>query len=223
MSVAELHGRGLRVRMGERVLLDGFDFRAVSGELVGMSGSSGSGKTTLLQVLAGLTRPASGDVLINDQPAVPWREVTVALVPQTIQFVGVLTAAETVAIALQSAGRYRSEIAERTGSALEELGLAVLADQLVSSLSGGQRQRVAIAQALARRPDILLADEPTTALDAQWRVSALAALGRLARRGAIVVIASNDGDTLAACDRVVSIDGTSVPGATPLTGAVEAP
>jgi putative ABC transport system ATP-binding protein len=211
VSVTELAGRDLRVSAGGRVLLDGYDFHATAGEVVGLSGSSGSGKTTLLQVLAGLTKPDQGAVLVDDRPAVPWKDLTVSMVPQTIQFVAVLTAAETVAIALQSAGRARAEVEERTGNALEELGLTALADQLVSSLSGGQRQRVAIAQSLARRPDILLADEPTTALDTQWRSSALASLGRLAERGAIVLIASNDADTLAACDRVVSIDGTPIP------------
>jgi putative ABC transport system ATP-binding protein len=215
VTVTELEGRGLRISVGGRVLLEDYGIRAAAGEVVGVSGSSGSGKTTLLQVLAGLTRPDEGQVLMDDRPAVPWRQATVSVVPQTIQIVAVLTASETVAVPLQSAGRDREEIEARTNAALEELGLAGLADQLVSSLSGGQRQRVAIAQALARRPDILLADEPTTALDTQWRGTALASMARLAREGAVVMIASNDGDTLATCDRIVSIDGSPIPEASP--------
>lgn len=212
MSIAELQARRLHVSAAGRVLLADFDFRAAAGELVGVSGSSGSGKTTLLQILAGLTRPDGGDVLVDGRPCEPWRETILAMVPQTIQVVAVLTAAETVAVALQSAGVRRGEVALRVGTALSELGLAALADQLVSTLSGGQRQRVAIAQALARQPDILLADEPTTALDTLWRAAAMASLGRLAHQGAVVLIASNDADTLATCDRIVSIDGTAVPG-----------
>jgi putative ABC transport system ATP-binding protein len=205
VTVGELRGRGLRLTAGSRVLLDGFDFRAVAGEMLGLAGPSGSGKTTLLQVLAGLTRPDEGQVLVDGTPGEPWKQVTLALVPQTVRLVGVLTAEETVAVPLQSAGLGGDEIGRRTLEVLTELGLEGLADQLLSTLSGGQRQRLAIAQALARRPAILLADEPTSALDTQWQGQVMSSIRRRAEEGAIVVVASNDGETLATCHRIVEI------------------
>jgi ABC-type multidrug transport system ATPase subunit len=205
VSVAELRAEALSLRVGGRLVLDRYDFRAAAGELVGLRGPSGSGKSTLLQALAGLRVPDAGRVLVDGRPAVPWRETTLAVVAQTLQLPALLTVAETVAVPLQSAGLGRPEVATRAEAAGNEFGLGPLADQLVSTLSGGQRQRVALAQTVARRPDIVLADEPTAALDAQGRHAAMARLAALAHAGAIVVMASNDDETLDECDRVVDL------------------
>ncbi len=204
-SVHELRGERLRIRAGGRILVDDYDVTVRAGMLTGLSGPSGSGKTSLLMVLAGFTRAEQGRVLLDGRPAVPWRQITLAVVVQSLPSPGPLTVAETVAVPLQAAGWARNQIARQVATALEDLGLSALADQQEASLSGGQRQRVAIAQAVARQPAILLADEPAAALDGRWRDIAIARLARTAEEGAVVVLASNDQATLSECDRVVGL------------------
>jgi len=198
----EIRAESVCLTVGSRVVQETCTFS----ELVGVRGGTGSGKTTLLRTLAGLARPATGRVLFDGEPAVPWRLGQLALVLQPWQLVAVLTATEMVALPLQAQGITEPEIGARVQRVMLRLGLEGQADQMIDELSGGQRQRVAIAQALARRPDLLLADDPTTALDIRWQTAALDLLKEAARDGSIVVIASNDAPTLAACDRLVDMD-----------------
>ncbi len=167
----------------------------VPGALTGLTGPSGSGKTTLIYGLAG-----HGDAAARV-------DGSVALILQSLGLVGVLTAHETVALPLQARGLERSDVAARSVAALEALGLGDHGAQLVGALSGGQRQRVAVARALAAAPDVLLADEPTAALDEHWRDQVLGLLVQLARDGSAVVIASADPTVLAVCDEVITLAG----------------
>ncbi len=202
----EIRAESVRLMVGSRVVQESSTLIATSGELVGVCGGTGSGKSTLLRTLAGLALPAAGRVLFDGEPAVPWRDGQLALVHPPWQLVPVLTASEMVALPLQTQAITEADIRARVRKMLLQLGLEGQADQMIAELSGGQRQRVAIAQAVARRPDLLLADEPTTALDTRWQNAALALLREAARDGSIVVIASNDAPTLSACDRLVTMD-----------------
>jgi putative ABC transport system ATP-binding protein len=196
------------VLSGDRDALPGeVDLRAQAGEMIAIAGPSGSGKTTLLHTLGGLLAPAAGRLLIDGRPGVLWRESSVGIVFQNLCLIGLLTASETVALPLQARGLPRGEVAAAAAAALSGLGLADHERQLIVELSGGQRQRVALARVLAATPEVILADDPTSALDARWREVALAALADQARSGALVIIASADAEVVAACDRAVTLPG----------------
>lgn len=215
MSVTEMTAEGLTVVAGESsrardsgggsVLVRGLDLRARAGQVIGVAGPSGSGKTTVLYTLGGLIPAAGGRLLLDGCPVVLWRDASAGLIFQNLCLVPLLSAGETVALPLQSKRMPKALVAERSSSALARLGLADHVAQLVGELSGGQRQRVAIARALAGEPDVILADEPTSALDPHWRRVVLDLLVAEAKRGAVVVIASNDAQVTAVCDHVVRL------------------
>ena len=208
MSVHELRGERLEVRGSEEAILSGLDVVAHAGELLAIHGPSASGKTSLLYALGGLAPLALGRVLIDGRPAVPWRDARTGIILQNLCLVPMLSAGETVALPLQTAGGAvsRTEITERADAALARLGLADHVSQLVGTLSGGLRQRVAVARALAGEPDLILADEPTSALDEHWRAVVLAELRAHAERGAIVILGTGDAELAAGCDRVVELE-----------------
>jgi ABC-type lipoprotein export system ATPase subunit len=206
MSIDALHAEAIAVRGGDAMILENLDLDARAGEVLGLSGPSASGKTSLLYALGGLAPLAAGRLLLDDRPAVPWRDADTAIVFQNLCLVPMLSAEETVAIPMQAAGGPRADTAQRATDALGRLGLADHVSQLVGTLSGGQRQRVAVARCLAAEPDLILADEPTSALDEHWRDVVLSELVASARRGAVVVIASGDAAVLSVCDRVIALD-----------------
>ncbi len=150
------------------VVLDDFNLDVRQGEFLTIVGPSGSGKTTLLDLLAGLTRPASGQVLVDG------REVTGpghdrAVVFQQYALFPWRTASTNVSIGLEGSGLNRRQRADKAREYLGLVGLSGFADRYPHELSGGMKQRVAIARSLAYEPDILLMDEPFAALDAQTR------------------------------------------------------
>jgi putative ABC transport system ATP-binding protein len=210
MSIEDLCAEKISVLAGETTILERLTIRARAGEIVGLRGPSASGKTSLLYVLAGLTSPAAGAVLIDGRPAVAWRDQATGIIFQNLCLVPTLSAEESVALALQTSATPRAEVARRTAAELDRLGLGDHTAQLVGTLSGGQRQRVAVARALATNPDLILADEPTSALDEHWRDIVLEQLVAHARRGAIVIVASGDADVTSACDREISLTTASV-------------
>jgi ABC-type lipoprotein export system ATPase subunit len=188
--------RGVSKRHGSRIVLDRLqaDFRR--GALTAVTGPSGSGKTTLLDLIVGLERPDSGSIrllgreitsLSRDQWAAVRRE-RIGYVPQQPALVPFLSARENVVLAL----RLRQQ-GDGALEALAAVGLAERAEQRVERLSGGERLRVAVARALAGRPDVLVADEPTSRLDESNAHLVADLLTRLAREwGAAVVVASHD-------------------------------
>jgi lipoprotein-releasing system ATP-binding protein len=174
-------------------------FAIEPGELVALTGPSGSGKTTLLQLIGSLDRPTGGRILVDDidvgrlrRPAL-FRRSTVGFVFQLHYLLPTLSAQQNVELPLAAAHVSRRERASRARALLGEVGLADRAGDLPAELSGGERQRVAIARALANEPPLVLADEPTGALDTAasaevWRMLA----GVRSRRGATVLVASHD-------------------------------
>lgn len=183
------------------------------GKILAVTGPSGAGKTTLLSAMAALVRPAQGTVRLGDT-ALRSRDQAVSLgiviVPQDNGLAPILTAAENIQVALVGVKIRPPEARRRTAEALERVGLADQANQLVEELSGGQQQRTALARGLALRGDVLLADEVTSELDAQNRQRVLDLLRAEADRGAVVVFATHDPEAAAACDAELHLsDGTA--------------
>ena len=180
------------------------------GEVVLVMGPSGSGKTTLLTMLGALLRPTSGSVQIDgrDVTTLDRRELArvrrerVGFVFQTFNLLGALTARENVQIALDVAGVGGGEARRRATELLVDAGLGDRMDFRASLLSGGERQRVSIARALANRPRLLLADEPTANLDSQHGLEVAKMLRHLAKtEGVCVVVVSHDDRLRVIADR----------------------
>ncbi|MBL8897840.1 MAG: ABC transporter ATP-binding protein [Planctomycetes bacterium] len=199
--------------------LRGIDLAIARGESVAIVGPSGSGKSTLLAVLGTLERPDEGEVLLagrsvwsrgRDLAAV--RALELGFVFQLYNLVPVLSARENVELALQGRVASRAERRRRALAWLERLGLLPRAEARASVLSGGERQRVALARALVNDPPLLLADEPTGALDRASGELLLAELRRTAREhGKTLVLVTHDPAVAAACDRRLRlVDGAFV-------------
>jgi putative ABC transport system ATP-binding protein len=205
--------RGLRAdaisfRIGGRTVFDRVTLTVQPGEMVGVRGPSGSGKTTLLLLLAGLDRPAAGDVWLNGHTLHEHGENVrqqIGFVFQHFGLISYLTATENVALPLPGRHSVREDIQGRARAALAEVGLEEVSERLVEDLSGGQQQRVAVARGLIGQPDLVLADESTSELDAENRANVIALLARRARDGGMVIASSDDSDLLDACDRIFDL------------------
>ncbi len=184
------------------------------GELVVLRGPSGSGKTTLLNLLGGLDRPTAGRVMLGDRDLTAMGEEELARVRQhelgyvfqSFGLIPVLSAAENVEVPMRIVGLDPDERARRVQTLLERVGLAAHAEQRPYELSGGQQQRVGIARALANRPALLIADEPTGQLDsgtAATMMELIATLVHTERVGAIV--STHDPRMAERADRVIEI------------------
>ena len=196
------------------VALDNVSLRVSAGEFVAVMGPSGSGKSTLLRLAGGLDRPTSGRVLLAGRDlagldeaglTLAWRR-EVGFVFQEANLLASLTAAENVALALELDGvRPKAAMAAACGL-LESLGLGTTGAQFPSQLSGGQQQRVAIARAVAGGRSLLLADEPTGALDALTGESVMSLLRQRCAAGCALVLATHNVRHAAWADRVVFLN-----------------
>jgi putative ABC transport system ATP-binding protein len=213
--------RGVHVAYDGHEVLRGIDLTARPGRIVAVTGPSGAGKTTLLWALAGLVRPDEGSVHVGDAPAAD-RDTTsaagVVLILQDNALASVLTASENVLVPLLAAGVDPDASQQRAAEALDQVGLATAGDQLIEELSGGQQQRVAVARGLAQRGRVVLADEPTSELDAANRARVVALLRAEADRGAAVVLATHDPDAAAECDAELHLDAGAATWVRPLEG-----
>jgi putative ABC transport system ATP-binding protein len=203
-------------RMGEVEVqaLRGVDVTLFAGELVVLLGPSGSGKSTFLNILGGLDVPSGGEVRYrdhiltnaNDAALTRYRREHVGFVFQFYNLIPSLTARENVGLVTDISPRPM-----KTEDALALVGLEKRMDHFPSQLSGGEQQRVAIARAVAKRPDVLLCDEPTGALDVQTGKVVLEALERVNRDlGTLVVIITHNAAIGAMADRVISIAGGTI-------------
>ena len=201
-----LEAQGLRYEREGRVILDDIALTVGPGESVAVMGPSGSGKTSLLALLSGLAEPDAGDVRIDGR-VVDMRSHAdeVAVVLQGYGLVSLLTAGENVEAALRAAGRPVEQVAEAAAEALDSVGLGGHENQLIEELSGGQQQRVAVARALALRPQILIADEPTAEQDKASRELVLSRLFEVPHRDGSLVLATHDPEVAERCDMVVSL------------------
>jgi putative ABC transport system ATP-binding protein len=198
------------------------DLRVPAGRFLAVSGRSGAGKTTLLNVIGGLDRPSSGQVVVDGEDVtaldeaghVRLRREKVAYIFQSFGLIPILSAVENVELPLRLRGTDAEERRDRVAEALELVGLAERARHRPYELSGGEQQRVAIARALVNRPKLLLADEPTGQLDAATGRSIMELLRSVVENeGVTAIVASHDPLLLEMAHEVVVMrDGALVDG-----------
>lgn len=214
-DVSRTHGSGETAVHALR----GVSLTIEPGELVAVMGPSGSGKSTLLNLAGALDRPTGGQVTIEGQEVTALRPDALArlrrravgFVFQDVNLITSLTAAENVALPLELDGTGPREARRQAQSALEEVGIAELADRYPEEMSGGQRQRVAITRALVGDRRLVLADEPTGALDSVTGEGILEILRARCDRGAAGLLVTHEARHAAWADRVVYLrDGEVV-------------
>ncbi|WP_199736890.1 MULTISPECIES: ABC transporter ATP-binding protein [Micromonospora] len=207
--------------------LRGVSLAVRAGELVAVMGPSGSGKSTLLALAGGLDRPTGGEVLVEGEPlgGLGARELArlrrrrIGYVFQDLNLLGSLTAVENVALPLELDGVGVRAARRAALAALDEVGVAGLGDRFPDQMSGGQQQRVAIARALVGDRRLVLADEPTGALDSQTGEAVLHLLRRRVDAGAAGVLVTHEARHAGWADRVVFLrDGDLVDATAPLPG-----
>jgi len=208
-------------KMGDSSLhvLKGIDLFANSGEMVAIMGSSGSGKSTLLNIIGILDEADSGDYILdgveikdlNEKKAANYRNQFLGFVFQSFNLINYKNAMENVALPLYYQGLKRKERQEKAMFHLEKVGLTEWAKHLPSELSGGQKQRVAIARALASEPKLLLADEPTGALDSATSHDIMQFLQQLNDEGKTILLVTHEEDIAKMCKRIVRLrDGVII-------------
>ncbi|MEU9738850.1 ABC transporter ATP-binding protein [Micromonospora chersina] len=207
--------------------LRGVSLTVAAGELVAVMGPSGSGKSTLLALAGGLDRPTGGEVLVEGEVlgGLPARDLArlrrrrIGYVFQDLNLLGSLTAVENVALPLELDGAGVRAARRLALAALAEVDVAGLADRFPDQMSGGQQQRVAIARALVGERRLVLADEPTGALDSQAGEAVLHLLRRRVDAGAAGVLVTHEARHAGWADRVVFLrDGVLVDSTAPLVG-----
>ena len=201
--------------------LKGVSLELMPGELTLLMGPSGSGKTTLLSILGCILTPSEGTLRIgenvatgrNSEGLADLRRKHVGFVFQSYNLVPTLTAAENVMLALELRGVPLSEAPAMAETALKQVKLAHRAHAYPSKLSGGEKQRVAIARSLAGSPSVILADEPTAALDSENGKGVMALLSEVAKdKGRGILVVTHDHRTLSYADRLVRIEDGKIVG-----------
>ena len=194
--------------------LRGVDLQIQAGAFVSIVGRSGSGKSTLINVITGIDRPTSGEVLVDDTPIhalneeeiAIWRGHSVGVIFQFFQLLPTLTAIENILLAMDYGGRVRLvERPERAMALLELVGLAEQAHRVPHAMSGGQQQCIAIARALANDPILLAADEPTGNLDSQSAEMVMQLFQSLAEKGKTILMVTHDRELAARTHRTVRL------------------
>ena len=211
----EVRGLSMRLQSGGRPpvsVLDGVSLSIPARQFVAISGPSGSGKSTLLGLIAGLDRPTAGSITVagvdlgglSEDGLARFRRDAIGYVFQAFHLVPTLTALENVALPLELAGEPRA--LERAALLLAEVGLAPRAEHYPVQLSGGEQQRVAVARAVARRPPVILADEPTGNLDSATGAQIVDLLVEQNRSlGSTLVLVTHDPSLAAHADRTITL------------------
>lgn len=201
--------------MGKNSLhvLKGIDFSVAEGEMVSIMGSSGSGKSTLLNILGILDEADEGSYHLdgtliknlNEKIAAQYRNKFLGFIFQSFNLINYKSALENVALPLYYQGESRNVRMEKALYYLEKVGLANWASHLPNELSGGQKQRVAIARALASNPKVLLADEPTGALDTKTSYEVMELIQNINDEGKTILIVTHEEDIANMTKRVVNL------------------
>ncbi len=218
IEIKDLH-KSYQMGSNSLHVLKGIDFNVKEGELVAIMGSSGSGKSTLLNILGMLDEADSGSYFLDNVPikglnetkAAQYRNKFLGFVFQSFNLINYKTALENVALPLYYQRKKRKERIETAISYLGKVGLADWATHLPSELSGGQKQRVAIARALAADPKVLLADEPTGALDSTTSYEVMDIIQSINDEGKTILVVTHEPDIADMCKRIVHLkDGVIV-------------
>ncbi len=194
-------------------VLKGINFNASEGELVSIMGSSGSGKSTFLNILGMLDEADEGSYFLdgvpiknlNEKIAANYRNQFLGFIFQSFNLINYKTALDNVAMPLYYQGKKRKERIEKSMHYLEKVGLADWATHLPNELSGGQKQRVAIARALASDPKVLLADEPTGALDTKTSYEVMQLIQEINDEGKTILIVTHEPDIAQMTKRIVNL------------------
>jgi putative ABC transport system ATP-binding protein len=222
-AVAELRGISKIYGSGDLEVkaLDQLNLNVLDGDYLAVMGASGSGKSTAMNILGCLDRPTSGTYRLNgmaveqleDDALADVRNRSLGFVFQQFHLLGHASAMENVMLPMIYAGVPRDERIERAQSALRRVGLAQRLENKPNQLSGGQQQRVAIARAIINRPSLLLADEPTGALDSSTTAEVLELFDELHQQGITLVMVTHEDDVAARAQRIARFqDGRALTG-----------
>ena len=213
--VAQLQGVDKVYGSGEMAVkaLDGVDLTVNRGDYLAVMGASGSGKSTAMNILGCLDRPSSGSYRLNNTPVeelsddqlADLRNRYLGFVFQQFHLLPQLSALDNVILPMVYAGVPAAERRQRAQAALERVGLGQRLNNKPNQLSGGQQQRVAIARAIINQPALLLADEPTGALDSQTTAEVLDIFDALHRGGMTVVMVTHEDDVAARAEKIVHV------------------
>jgi len=218
IEIKDLH-KSYQMGSNSLHVLKGLNFSVEKGELVAIMGSSGSGKSTLLNILGMLDESDSGEYNLdgvpiknlNETKAAKYRNKFLGFVFQSFNLISYKTALENVALPLYYQKKKRKERQRKALEYLDKVSLAEWATHLPSELSGGQKQRVAIARALAAEPKVLLADEPTGALDSTNSYELMELIQSINAEGMTILVVTHESDIAHMCKRIVHLkDGVIV-------------
>ena len=212
IKIKDLH-KSYKMGSNSLHVLKGINFNVEEGELVAIMGSSGSGKSTLLNILGMLDLLDEGSYDLDGVPiknldetnAANYRNKLLGFVFQSFNLINYKTSLENVTLPLYYQGVKRTEREEEALRYLDQVGLKEWATHLPSELSGGQKQRVAIARALVSKPKVLLADEPTGALDSKTSKEVMALIQDINKNGKTILIVTHEEDIAKMCSRIVRL------------------
>ena len=212
IKIKDLH-KSYKMGINSLHVLKGINIEIEEGELVAIMGSSGSGKSTLLNILGMLDLLDQGSYQLDGVPiknldetkAANYRNKFLGFVFQSFNLINYKTALENVTLPLYYQGMKRKDRESKALEYLEQVGLKEWATHLPSELSGGQKQRVAIARAMVSQPKVLLADEPTGALDSQTSKEVMALIQKINESGKTILIVTHEEDIAKMCSRIVRL------------------
>lgn len=212
IEIRDLH-KSYKMGSNSLHVLKGINFSVAEGELVSIMGSSGSGKSTLLNILGMLDEADEGSYTLdgvpiknlNEKIAARYRNKFLGFIFQSFNLISYKNALDNVALPLYYQGIKRGERIDKAMSYLEKVGLADWAGHLPNELSGGQKQRVAIARALASDPKVLLADEPTGALDSKTSHEVMNLIQEINDEGRTILVVTHEQDIAAMTKRIVNL------------------
>jgi putative ABC transport system ATP-binding protein len=212
IEIKDLH-KSYKTGSNSLHVLKGLNFSVAEGELVSIMGSSGSGKSTLLNILGMLDEADSGTYTLdgvpiknlNEKIAARYRNKFLGFIFQSFNLINYKTALDNVALPLYYQGMKRKERIEKAMAYLDKVGLTPWAQHLPNELSGGQKQRVAIARALASDPKVLLADEPTGALDTKTSYEVMDLIQKINEEGRTILIVTHEHDIAEMTKRIVNL------------------
>jgi len=212
IDIKELN-KSYKIGQNSLHVLKGINLQVNQGELVAIMGSSGSGKSTLLNIIGMLDNYDTGSYTLDnvtiknldETKAAKYRNQFLGFVFQSFNLINYKTALENIALPLYYQGIARKKRQQIALEYLDKVGLSEWAEHLPSELSGGQKQRIAIARALASQPKVLLADEPTGALDSQTSEEVMALIKKINKEGKTILVVTHEHEIANMCARIITL------------------